>query len=119
MRFILICNLSVRGPTFSTLCAIFHEQQLTRGNGPVRGHEIRPQALSSISLCTVEGEHDNITGAQQTHAAHALCRGIAGHRHLGLTISNCDSLRAIHGAAMARGNSSRRDALLARPMKHD
>ena len=73
-----------------TLQVIFHEQQLARGTWQVDGREVRPQALSSIALCTVEGTHDTVTGAQQTHAAQALCSGIADKKRLGLTIADCD-----------------------------
>lgn len=73
-----------------TLQVIFHEQQLARGTWQVDGREVRPQALSSIALCTVEGTHDTVTGAQQTHAAQALCSGITDNKRLGLTIADCD-----------------------------
>ncbi|WP_207001839.1 polyhydroxyalkanoate depolymerase [Trinickia mobilis] len=73
-----------------TLQVIFHEQQLARGTWQVKGRDVRPQALSSIALCTVEGARDTITGAQQTHAAQALCSGVAEGKRLGLTIANCD-----------------------------
>ncbi|TKC86288.1 polyhydroxyalkanoate depolymerase [Trinickia terrae] len=73
-----------------TLQVIFQEQLLARGTWQVKGRDVRPGALSSIALCTVEGARDNVTGAQQTHAAHALCSGIAERRRLGLTIADCD-----------------------------
>ncbi|WP_313065824.1 hypothetical protein [Paraburkholderia sp. LEh10] len=49
-----------------------------------------PQALSSLALCTIEGDRDNITGAGQTHAAHTLCGAMPGSRRATITITDCD-----------------------------
>jgi poly(3-hydroxybutyrate) depolymerase len=45
---------------------------------------VRPQDIKGTALLTVEGELDDISGAGQTEAAHALCTGIpkAHQKHL-------------------------------------
>jgi poly(3-hydroxybutyrate) depolymerase len=37
---------------------------------------VRPQDITRSALLTIEGELDDISGAGQTKAAHALCTGI-------------------------------------------
>jgi poly(3-hydroxybutyrate) depolymerase len=46
----------------------------------VQGKLVRPQDISTSALLTIEGELDDISGAGQTRAAHALCSGIAKSR---------------------------------------
>lgn len=73
-----------------TITVIFHEQQLARGTWHVGTRAVRPQSLQQMALCTVEGDRDDITGAEQTHAAHALCGSIPVARRCRLTIDDCD-----------------------------
>jgi poly(3-hydroxybutyrate) depolymerase len=69
---------------------IFQEQWLARGKWRIGARLIRPRALSSLALCTIEGDRDNVTGAGQTHAAHTLCGAIPDSRRLMITIADCD-----------------------------
>ncbi|HEV3104926.1 MAG TPA: polyhydroxyalkanoate depolymerase [Trinickia sp.] len=73
-----------------TLSIIFQEQRLARGTWEVDGRHVRPQTLAATALCTVEGDRDDITGAGQTHAAHALCSAVPDKRRLRFTIADCD-----------------------------
>lgn len=55
---------------------VFQQFSLARGALRHRGRPIRLQAIRSMALLTVEGDQDEICGAGQTAAAHALCSGI-------------------------------------------
>lgn len=73
-----------------TLRIVFQEQRLARGTWSVGARHVRPAALHATALCTVEGDRDDITGAGQTHAAHALCTGVPDEKRMRLTIDDCD-----------------------------
>lgn len=73
-----------------TLRVIFQEQRLASGTWRVAGRQVRPPVLTATALCTVEGDHDDITGAGQTHAAHAMCSGIPDALRTRMTIAECD-----------------------------
>jgi len=73
-----------------TIRVLFQEQWLVRGEWRIGARLVRPQALSSLALCTIEGDRDDVTGAGQTHAAHALRDAIHGSRRLKITIADCD-----------------------------
>jgi poly(3-hydroxybutyrate) depolymerase len=60
-----------------TIRVVFQEFALVEGTWRVRGEPVRPQDITGTALLTVEGELDDISGAGQTRAAHALCTGIA------------------------------------------
>ena len=60
---------------------VFQDFLLPRGRWKVRGTLVRPEAIRSAALFTIEGELDDISGNGQTEAAHDLCRNIpAGKR---------------------------------------
>lgn len=59
-----------------TIARIFQEHHLARGIFKFRGRPVRPEAITSVALMTVEGEKDDISGIGQTQAAHTLCRNI-------------------------------------------
>jgi poly(3-hydroxybutyrate) depolymerase len=63
---------------------VFHEHLLPRGLWTIGGARVAPEAITRSSLMTIEGEHDDISGLEQTRAAHDLCTGIdpARKRHL-------------------------------------
>jgi poly(3-hydroxybutyrate) depolymerase len=65
-----------------TVETVFQRYDLARGELRWRGRLVRPQALTSTALLTVEGERDDITAPGQTVAAHALCTGIPAERKL-------------------------------------
>lgn len=73
-----------------TLRVVFKEQHLAYGRWNVDGRRVRPRALNTTPLCTVEGDRDDITGAGQTHAAHALFNAAPGSLGVRLTIDDCD-----------------------------
>jgi poly(3-hydroxybutyrate) depolymerase len=64
-----------------TVRTVFQEDALALGTMTLKsGRCVRPAAITRTALLTVEGEKDDITGLGQTHAAHALCSGIAAER---------------------------------------
>jgi polyhydroxyalkanoate depolymerase len=73
-----------------TIRVSFQEYSLARGIWQIGPNSVRPQDIVATALCTVEGASDDITGAGQTHAAHALCSGIPQSMRETLTIENCD-----------------------------
>ncbi len=59
-----------------TIKTVFQDFALVNGAWVVNGEAVRPQDITSTALLTIEGELDDISGAGQTRAAHALCSGI-------------------------------------------
>jgi poly(3-hydroxybutyrate) depolymerase len=59
-----------------TIQKVFQEYHLATGKLVHRGRPVRPEAITSVSLMTVEGENDDISGIGQTQAAHSLCCNI-------------------------------------------
>ena len=65
---------------------VFQEHLLPRGLWHVGGERVAPEALTDVSLLTIEGELDDISGPGQTRAAHTLCTGISNERKHHLTV---------------------------------
>jgi poly(3-hydroxybutyrate) depolymerase len=65
---------------------VFHEHLLPRGGWTIDGARVAPEAIARAALLTIEGEHDDISGINQTKAAHDLCRGIPAERKKHLLI---------------------------------
>ncbi len=63
-----------------TIKTVFQDFALVNGTWVIQGQAVRPQDISGTALLTIEGELDDISGAGQTHAAHALCTGIPRER---------------------------------------
>jgi poly(3-hydroxybutyrate) depolymerase len=63
-----------------TVKHVFQTFSLAKGTLTVRGELVRPAAIKTTALLTVEGELDDISGPGQTRAAHALCAGIPAPR---------------------------------------
>jgi len=63
-----------------TVKTVFQDYALPRGRMYVREELVRPQAIRSPALLTIEGELDDISGNGQTEAAHALCLNIPRER---------------------------------------
>jgi poly(3-hydroxybutyrate) depolymerase len=63
-----------------TIRTVFQDFALVSGTWDVAGKRVRPQDISRSALLTIEGELDDISGAGQTRAAHALCTGIPNSR---------------------------------------
>lgn len=59
-----------------TIQTVFQEHLLARGEMTCQGRPVRPAAITSVALMTVEGEKDDISGLGQTEAAHDLCVNI-------------------------------------------
>jgi poly(3-hydroxybutyrate) depolymerase len=59
-----------------TVDSVFVRHALPKGEMAHRGRPVRPQAIRSTALLTVEGERDDISGVGQTRAAHDLCPNI-------------------------------------------
>ncbi|MEW5421247.1 polyhydroxyalkanoate depolymerase [Amorphus sp. 3PC139-8] len=55
-----------------TLERVFVGHDLPNGTFTHRGRPVRPEAIQSTALFTVEGEKDDISGVGQTEAAHRL-----------------------------------------------
>jgi len=81
-----------------TLEVLFREQRLARGLWQVAGRRIDGSALARTALCTVEGDRDDITGAGQTHAAHAVLSSVPQRRRMRLTVADCDHYDLFSGA---------------------
>ena len=72
-----------------TIRVVFQEFRLVNGNWDVRNPEgelerVRPEDIRTTAHLTIEGELDDISGAGQTEAAHALCVNVpkARQKHL-------------------------------------
>jgi len=59
-----------------TVDRVFHKHLLPLGKLVVSGEKVRPEAIKSTALLTIEGELDDISGNGQTQAAQGLCKGI-------------------------------------------
>lgn len=59
-----------------TIKTVFQEYALPRGTWEVEGELVQPAAIKRTALLTVEGEFDDISGKDQTHAAQRLCESI-------------------------------------------
>jgi poly(3-hydroxybutyrate) depolymerase len=65
---------------------VFHEHLLPRGLWTIGGARVAPETITRTALLTIEGERDDISGKDQTHAALDLCQGIPAGRKRHLTI---------------------------------
>lgn len=59
-----------------TIDVVFQRYLLPRGELEHRGRLVKPELIRDISLLTIEGENDDISGIGQTQAAHGLCSGL-------------------------------------------
>lgn len=73
-----------------TVRIVFQEFGLARGTWCVGGEPVRPAAIRSTALLTVEGEQDDVAGLGQTQAAHDLCSGIPKQHRRHLVARRCD-----------------------------
>jgi len=63
-----------------TVERVFQKYLLPQGKLVVNGERVRPEAIKTAALLTIEGELDDISGNGQTEAAHGLCKGIPAAR---------------------------------------
>jgi poly(3-hydroxybutyrate) depolymerase len=68
-----------------TVRIVFQEHALVKGTLAHRGQRVDPAILKNIGLMTIEGGRDDITGAGQCHAAHAVCKSIPDRLRLEVT----------------------------------
>jgi poly(3-hydroxybutyrate) depolymerase len=66
---------------------VFQEHLLPRGLWHVRGERVAPEAVSTTSMLTIEGELDDISGVGQTQAALDLCAAIPADRRRHLPVA--------------------------------
>ncbi|MEI6001947.1 polyhydroxyalkanoate depolymerase [Paraburkholderia bengalensis] len=69
---------------------VFHEHLLPRRMWSVAGRRVATEALGHIPLCTIEGDCDDISGAGQTHCAHALCKTSPARADRQFTVARCN-----------------------------
>jgi poly(3-hydroxybutyrate) depolymerase len=65
---------------------VFHEHLLPRGLWTIGGVRVAPERITQAALFTIEGEHDDISGNNQTRAAQDLCSSIPPARKRHLTV---------------------------------
>jgi poly(3-hydroxybutyrate) depolymerase len=65
---------------------VFQQHLLPRGLWYVGGERVAPEKIAAGALLTVEGELDDISGVDQTRAAHDLCSGLADDRKQHITV---------------------------------
>lgn len=59
-----------------TIKTVFQEHALPQGTWEIDGERVDPSAIKNTALLTIEGEFDDISGKDQTHAAQHLCENI-------------------------------------------
>jgi poly(3-hydroxybutyrate) depolymerase len=64
-----------------TIKVVFQEFALVNGTWDVKGvdgkiERVRPSAIKTTALMSVEGELDDISGSGQTQAVHDICTGV-------------------------------------------
>lgn len=65
-----------------TIKTVFQEHALPKGTWEVDGELVNPAAIKNTALLTIEGEFDDISGKDQTHAAQRLCENIPADKKL-------------------------------------
>lgn len=84
-----------------TLRVVFQRMLLPRCEWRVGGRRVVPEALARTRLMTVEAERDDIAGTGQTHAAHALCRGLRRDARRQFTLAGGDHYDLFSGRRWA------------------
>jgi len=74
-----------------TIRIVFQEFRLVHGTWDVRSPDgqlerVRPQDIRTTAHLTIEGELDDISGAGQTEAAHALCHNVPKSRQMHIEV---------------------------------
>lgn len=59
-----------------TIKKVFKDFDLPQGKMVIDGQLVDPKAIKDTALLTIEGELDDISGADQTHFTHELCSSI-------------------------------------------
>ena len=74
-EYLAVCDMTEEF-YMQTIREVFQEFKLPEGTFEHHGRIVRPDAIKSVGLMTVEGERDDISGIGQTQAAHDLCTNI-------------------------------------------
>jgi poly(3-hydroxybutyrate) depolymerase len=66
-----------------TIKVVFQDFSLVNGNWDVKSpsgklERVRPSAITTTALMSIEGELDDISGSGQTRAVHDICTGVVG-----------------------------------------
>ena len=72
-----------------TIRTVFQEFALPNGTWEIDGQLVTPSDIQTVSLFTIEGELDDISGEGQTRAAQDLCSGIPAARKQHYTAPEC------------------------------
>jgi poly(3-hydroxybutyrate) depolymerase len=72
-----------------TIKMVFQEHVLPKGTWMVDDKPVKPADITNVSLFTIEGELDDISGEGQTHAAQKLCSGIPAANKQHFTAPEC------------------------------
>ena len=72
-----------------TIRTVFQEFALPNGTWEIDGQLVTPSDIQTVSLFTIEGELDDISGEGQTRAAQDLCSGIPATRKQHYTAPEC------------------------------
>lgn len=81
-----------------TVDIVFQRMSLANGTWDVGGRRVEPAALRGVTLLTVEGACDAVTGAGQTHAALDMCSGLSAGERYRVDIDDCDHYGLFTGA---------------------
>ncbi|CAB3762599.1 esterase [Burkholderia sp. MSh2] len=81
-----------------TIDIVFQRMSLANGTWEVGGRRIEPAALRGVTLLTVEGACDAVTGAGQTHAALDMCGGLKADERYRIDVDDCDHYGLFTGA---------------------
>lgn len=65
-----------------TVETVFIKHALPKGEMTHRGKPVDPSKIVNVSLMTVEGEKDDISGLGQTEATHGLCSALSDDRRV-------------------------------------
>ena len=65
-----------------TVDTVFVKHALPNGTMTHRGKPVDPSKIHRVSLMTVEGENDDISGLGQTEATHDLCKNVPDDRRV-------------------------------------
>jgi poly(3-hydroxybutyrate) depolymerase len=85
-----------------TVDTVFVRHLLARGVMRHRGRAVNLAAIRRPALMTIEGEKDDITGAGQCRAAHALCPSLPADRRLHFECAKVGHYGIFNGARFRR-----------------
>lgn len=81
-----------------TIERVFQKRLLAIGEYQYRGRYVDPGQVEDIAFMTVEGEKDDITGLQQTEAAHDLLTGLPKSKHKHMVVPKVGHYGVFNGS---------------------